>query len=162
MTTIDIKSDEVLQDVRSAAWLEAELHPELDRHRRHEMADICENGNIERIWRVLGTATAEIRVALHKLLAPQGTVATVNDLECPDCWHFPLLTPLPKSSAIYIKEKIHEYLVAAVMADRTAVIIPAAADVWQERADNALAALREMAATSHTPLKPVRRPMWPL
>ena len=160
--TIDIKSDEVLQDIRSAAWLEAELHPELDRHHRHEMADICENGNIERVWRVLGTATAEIRVALHKMLAPQTTVSTVNDLDCPDRRNFTISNPLPTATIAYIKEKIHEYLVAAVMADRTAVIIPAAADVWQARTDDALAALREVAATSHTPLKPVRRPMWPL
>ena len=46
-----IKSGEVLTDIGSAGWLEQELHPELDRHRRHQMADICEPDNAERVWR---------------------------------------------------------------------------------------------------------------
>lgn len=162
MKDLVILSSEIFADIRSAAWLESELHPELDRHRRHEMADICEKGNVDRVWRVLGVGVAEIRLALLKLLCPQCLISTVNELECPASWHFRFAVPLQEATPVYIKEKIHEYLVASVMADRTSVIIPQGASVWSDRADMALAALREVSSTAQISYTPVRRPLWPL
>ena len=157
-----IKSSEVFADIRSAAWLESHLHPELDRNRRHEMADICEKDNIERVWRVLGIAIAEIRLALQRILTPEKDISLENDLDCPESWLFSLRFQLPSSSLTYIKEKIHEHLVAAVMADRSAVIIPTAAAIWQERASGALACLQNLASLSNPPFSRVVRPLWPL
>ncbi|MDE7419259.1 MAG: hypothetical protein K2N35_03530 [Muribaculaceae bacterium] len=159
---ISIKSKEVLADIRSAAWLESELHPELNRHRRHEMADICEDGNIERVWRIIGIQIAEIRLSLLKILHPEEHLSYSNSLLSPDSWQFRFLFPLPEDTMVFIKEKIHECLVAAVMADRTAVIVAAAADVWEERNVAALASLRQLAATTSHPRAPVGRPLWPL
>lgn len=149
-------------DVRSAAWLEQELHPELDRHRRHQMADICEEGNAERVWRVLGAAVAEVRFALLKILNPASGLRPVNELEQPESWSFSFAEDLPTDTLTYLKEKIHGYLVAAVMADRCGVIIPDAAAVWQERAEEGLAVLRDGAATAFGRFRSVRRPLWPL
>ncbi len=157
-----LSSQEILQDIKSAAWLESELHPDLDRHRRHEMADICEQGSIERVWRVLALSEAEIRLAMRRIFLPEPPLSTDNSLQTPDSWSFRLASPLPPSSFSFLKEKIHEFLVASVMADRTAVIIPEAAPVWQQRRDEALSSLREFASTSHSPFSPVHRPLWPL
>lgn len=155
-----IKSDEVMADLRSAAWLEQELHPELDRHRRHQMADICEKDNVERVWRVLGLSVAELRLALLRILQPQKGIRTVNELDRPDEWIFSFLFKLPSDNVAYIREKIHEYLVAAVMADRAAVIIPQCAGIWRERASTALAELQAFASTVRPPFAKVRRPLW--
>lgn len=161
-TKLCIKASEVISDLRSAAWLESELHPDLNRHRRHEMADICEAGNIERVWRMLGNAVAEIRLTLLKILRHAGHLSHTNDLEHPDAWQFRFIFRLPKDTLGYIKEKIHEYLVAAVMADRTSVILPEASAVWQERRLSSLASLRQIVSITHPPYSPVRRPLWPL
>ena len=157
-----IKSSEILDDLRSASWLEQELHPETDRHRRHQMADICEADNMERIWRVLGVAVSEIRLALQPILTQPDEIKESNDLSCPDSWTFHLLFHLPESTADYIKEKAHEYLVAMVMADRTAVILPEAVGTWEKRAAEALASMRSVASTARPPHSPVRRPLWPM
>lgn len=156
-----IKANEVLADVRSAAWLEQELHTDADRHRRHQMADICEEGNIEHVWRVLGVAVAEVRFGLSKLMQPEKYISHDNDLQRPDVWRFRFLFRLPAPTASYLREKIHEYLVARVMAERTAVIIPEASGIWQLRAEEALASLRLLAATTGPSLASVRRPLWP-
>ena len=156
-----IRSDSVLAEVRSAAWLEQELHPEIDRHRRHQMADICEDDNAERVWRVLGVAVAELRLALLRIMRPEKDQSHVNNTERPDKWRFSLLFPLPQATVGWIREKIHEYLVASVMADRAAVIIPQCAGIWSGRATEALAQLRNVAATCRPPYAPVRRPLWP-
>lgn len=159
---LTILSTEVLDDVRGAAWLEAELHPELDRHRRHEMADICEPGNIERVWRVLAMADAQVRIALIRILTGQNDMLLVNDLQQPPAWHYRFLFPIPTNVMSFLREKIHEYMVAAVMADRTDVIIPSAASIWRSRLEDALAQLQNLGATTRPPYGRVRRPLWPL
>ena len=154
-----IKSGEVLADIGSAGWLEQELHPELDRHRRHQMADICEPDNAERVWRVLGLSVAEVRVALLKVLRPQSTYLLDNELTHPAEWTFSFSASLGDDTILLLKEKIHEYLVASVMADRCAVIIPTAAAIWQARASTAITTLRETAVSCG--LGRARRPLWP-
>lgn len=155
---VTIKSEEVLADLRSAGWLEQELHPELDRHRRHQMADICEPGSVERVWRVLGAAVAEVRMALLKVLPPLETLLPVNGLERPEEWTFSFASSLRADAVAMLKEKIHEYLVASVMADRCAVIIPGASAVWRMRAEAALGSLQG----ASLPIGRARRPMWPM
>ncbi|MDE7096684.1 MAG: hypothetical protein K2O47_04235 [Muribaculaceae bacterium] len=157
-----IKTSEVIADIKSAAWLESELHPELDRHRRHEMADICEKDNIEKVWRIMGLAEAEIRIALVRVVQQQKCFSHANILSRPGKILFRLLHSLPSATVSFIREKIHEYMVAAVMADRCEVIIRQAAPVWRERAGAALAALRQTAIAAPLPSGPVRRPLWPL
>ncbi len=159
--TLEIIAEEVMADLRSAGWLEQELHPELDRHRRHQMADICESGNVERVWRVLGLGIAEIRFALLKILVTDGRLLAVNELERPERWEFSFSVELAAETMSFLKEKIHEYLVAAVMADRVAVIIPGAAAVWQQRASETLASLRDAAVSAACRQRPARRPLWP-
>ena len=75
-----ILSSEVIADLRSAAWLEQELHPELDRHRRHQMADICESDNMDAVWRILAVGIAELRFILLRILVPSLLPQTVNCL----------------------------------------------------------------------------------
>ena len=159
---LTIKSVEVMADVRSAAWLEQELQPQLERHRRHQMADICERDNVEGVWRILGVAVAEVRLALLSILTPPENPWPANDLERPDIWTFGFRFALAADVVAFLKHKIHEYLVAAVMADRTAVIIPSASAIWSSRAGEALDALRSAAATAQPPYAPVRRPLWPM
>lgn len=158
---IRILSAEVLADVRAAAWLEQELHPELDRHRRHQMADICEeHGGIDRVRRVMGVAVAEIRECLHGILLPAGRVRPTDVLTNRAEATFRFARHLHPDRLILIREKMHEYMVARVMCDRCADIIPGCAGVWRERATSALAQLREAAAS--TALRPGTRPLCPL
>lgn len=165
---LTIIAEEVLSDLRSAAWLESEIHPELDLHSRHEMADICEDGNIDRVWRILGLCVAEIRVILHRILLQTGRrhcylpYSDDDTLLTPVHWHFRFVANLPIDTGKLLKEKIHEFLVARVMADRTAVIISAAARVWQERATDTLEELIQTASTVQLSEGPVRRPLWPM
>ncbi len=159
--TLTILSDELLADLRSAAWLESELHPELDRHRRHEMADICEPDNVERVWRVLALCEAQVRLALARILCAPAQTPEANLLLRPTQWDFSFRFAISTPSGGFLREKIHEYMVSAVMADRCSTIIPPAAATWQQRRDGAIAALRNLAATTRLPTGPARRPLFP-
>ncbi|MDE6379180.1 MAG: hypothetical protein K2L11_01810 [Muribaculaceae bacterium] len=158
---LSIISNEVIADIRSAAWLEQELHSGLDRHRRHQMADICEAGNDDRVWRILALKVAEIRREGSRIFHQEKENPSTNSLLRPEAWRFRFLFPFPPSSVGIVRERIHEYLVAAVMADRTEVIVPEASAIWRERAAAALAGIRVLGATLRPPFSPVRRPIWP-
>lgn len=160
-TQIRIISREALDDIRSAAWLESETHPSANLHQRHETADICEPDNVERVWRVLGICVAEVRMALRAILTTDTAVRHQNDLERPDHWDFIFTSTLPPHTANFLKEKIHEYLVARVLADRLEVFIPEAASQWRIRASDALSTLYTTVSTAAS-IRPVRRPLWPL
>lgn len=158
---IRISSREVLDDIRSAAWLESETNPDADIHCRHEMADICEKDNIERVWRILGLCVAEIRMALRAILIPDPQERLHNDLDRPQHWDFTFSNSLPPHTANFLKEKIHEYLVARVLADRLAVLIPGAAGFWLSNASDILTTISSTSYSASS-LRPVRRPLWPL
>lgn len=156
-----ILSCEVLADIRSAAWLESETHPECNLHQRHEMADICEKDNIERVWRVLGVCVAEIRMALKEILEPEIACEVHDLLERPSEWLFSFRRRLSAATAQLLKEKTHEFLVSRVMADRLGVLIPVSAQCWAERGADALLAIRGVAHTAAV-MRPVQRRMWHL
>lgn len=156
-----ILSTEILADIRSAAWLEGELHPELDRHRRHEMADICEPDNVERVWRVLALCEAQVRLALSRIVCAQAQTQEANVLLRPTKWDFQFRYAVSASVLGYLREKIHEYMLSGVMADRCSTIIPDAAATWASRRDAALGALQNLAATTRLPTGPARRPLFP-
>lgn len=158
--TITIESPEVMADLRSAAWLESELHEDLTLHRRHEMADICEEVNIEKIWRVLGLCDAEVRMAIRRILTGPCPMNGTDSIERPERWEYPLAAGIGSETATLVKEKIHDYFVAKAMADRAEVIIPGCAPVWQRRAAEALVSLSECAASKIRGAR-VRRNMCP-
>lgn len=159
-TRITILSSEVMADLRSASWLVSEINDPTNRHIRHEMADICEKDNIDAVWRVLGTAVTEVRVEMIRILEPQKWITLANELQTPESWEFSFKIRIPDSKETYLREKIHEYLVARVMADRTAAIIPAAMAYWTERREEAIAGIRLTSAGCINTGK-ARRLLWP-
>lgn len=162
MTAIVIKSGEVIADLRSAGWLESEINTGSGLHRRHETADICENDNVDRVWRILGVCAAEVSMALRTfLLSDSSWKDTDNSLLLPEEWTFPFRCDLDVHTMTLLKEKIHQYMVARVMANRLGVLIPEAAKPWTEEAANCLSEIGGIAAS--TALNhPVRRPLWPI
>lgn len=150
----------MIDDIRSAAWLESELHEDLPLHRRHEMADVCETDNVEKIWRLLGLCDAEVRVAIRRILAHPSPATTENVIARPLQWDYPLAGGIGGETISLVKEKIHDYFVASAMADRAEVIIAECAGIWRSRAAESLSTLSECAAAAIAGV-PVRRRMCP-
>lgn len=159
-TCITILSCEVLDDLRSASWLVSEISEIKNLHTRHEIADICEKDNIDAVWRVLGTSVSELRLEMIKLLEPQKWISNANELTSPETWEFSFKIRLPDSKESYLREKIHEYLVARAMADRTSAIIPSASAYWKERHEEAMSGLR-LAVAGCVSNGKARRPLLP-
>ncbi len=122
-----IDRDIIIEDVADLAYVVGDVHSgERSAHRLHQTFDICAEGNIDRVNRILDLGTAEINLMLRHYRHDIG----VRDQLVEKC--------------------VHEYLVARVMADWLAVTLPEAADVWKEKASEARSALAS--ATTCAPL----------
>ena len=58
------KREELLYDIRNNAYVEGDVMQEKTEHERHQVQDIGEDGNIDRVTRVLDLAHAECEEAL--------------------------------------------------------------------------------------------------
>ena len=161
MRRITILSGEVLADIRSAGWLESDMNSDAGLHRRHQAADICEVDLVDRVWRVLGLCVAHVRMSLRRVLAVEGRGDVSDSLERPERWVFCFRVEPGEHELTLMKEKIHAYMVAMVMADRLGVIMPGAAGAWQKASGEAMAELERLAGLSAVAER-ARRPLWPL
>lgn len=147
-----IKKKALLYDIANMAYMIADKGHDLTSetcHDLHRVRDICEEGNIDRVARVLGLAFSHILVALAPILEKQSL-----NLES-DFSALPRNYPLEFSKApeikfaltdeikLCIKETAHEYMVAMVLADWLSMTFPQAADVWKFRSEAAMEKLKE-------------------
>lgn len=121
-----LKKDSLIYDISNMAYVIADTGDDTD-HTLHRVRDICQDGNIDRVSRILGLAYAEILTVLAPVLkAPEIDPARDNSSSPKDyvinfsdrsSLRF-LLTPEWK---LKIKETCHEYMVSMVLADWLAV-----------------------------------------
>lgn len=146
-----IRKKALLYDISNMAFTIADCSG-IEAHALHQVRDICQEGNLDRVARVLGLAYSNVLVALLPLISPskidmgRDLSAGTHDYEInfrkdPD-FHF-LLT---KEKQLKIKETVHEYMVCLVLADWLGVVLPPAADVWKYRAQGAFDSLKEIVA----------------
>ena len=147
-----LKKKALLYDIENMAYTIADTG-EHDRHTLHRVRDICQDGNIDRISRVLGLAYSNLLSVLIPLLAAP-RIDVKKDLSAqPHDYHIRLRDEgnmkfyLTKERQLKIKETAHEYMVSMVLADWLAITLPEAADVWQHRATRSLEALKGLVAT---------------
>lgn len=152
-----LKKKALLYDIANLAYvvadhIDAPASP-TSCHALHLVRDICQEGNLHRVARVLGIAYSKILVALAPVIQPQH-FNLHNDLSAlPHDYTIEwrrdenLRFRLTNEIKLKIKEAAHEYMVCMVLADWLAITLPEAADVWKERALKALQVLEETAAS---------------
>ena len=141
----------LLYDIANMAYVIADTGRD-SLHSLHRVRDIVEDGNIDRVSRVLGLAYVQVINILSPLLRsprvdickdfsakPRDYVLNFrNDRGCS--------FSLTKEIKLHIKETVHEYMVCMVLADWLGITLPEASDVWKFRAEGCLTALRETCA----------------
>lgn len=144
-----IKKEALLHDISQIAYVIADMNGEIHKgHGLHQLADICQEGNIDRVARIMGLAYAEIRLALSPLLK-----SSIHDSGKD-------ISAIPQDLVInfrknyvdevrlrLIREAAHEFIVAKVMADWLGITLPSLSGEWKNRAGEAFMKL-ELIATS--------------
>lgn len=136
--TLTFKRAELIYDASNYSFVEAEIIPEGDECRRHQVFDIGQDGNVDRVTRVLNMAYSECVEMLYpytKEEIPDGQEALDDVLKEPEVYEIKLT--LPETFSIttlrLLEHLIHEYLVCRVLADWMSITNPESEAGWEKK-----------------------------
>ena len=147
--TLTFKRAELIYDASNYSFVEADIMPEGDECRRHQVFDIGQAGNVDRVTRVLNTAHAECVEMLYpytKEEIPDEQEALDDVLKEPETYEIKLtlLETFSLTTLRLLEELIHEYLVCRVLADWMSITNPESEAKWEKK----FAALRNKIRTT--------------
>lgn len=129
---------ELLYDIANAAWIQGDVMPTEDEHQRHTVIDITQDGNRDRVVRMLNLYFANVVELLYQYTRHEA----VDESQQNDQLIFPrkyiIRLSLPddfsNTSVHYLKELIHNYIVCRVLYDYLSITYPEAAQNWHDKA----------------------------
>lgn len=134
--TLSFRREALLYDVKNYSFIEGDIMKADEEHARHQVFDIGEEGNIDRVTRILNLACAECVEMLFpytKMEIPD-TQETLDDvLTAPE--EYNIVLNLPKGFSLttveLLEHLIHEYLVCRVLADWMSITNPGSQANWE-------------------------------
>ena len=132
------RREELLYDIRNLAFVEGDLMPDDLNHNRHVVQDIGEDGNIDRVTRILDLTIARCR----EMLFPY-TKHELHELVLDDRLRnqkiYGIVLTLPKSfsqtTLSLLEHFIHELLVCEAVTEWMRIANPGKAASWKEKAE---------------------------
>lgn len=142
MRMLEFGKDALLYDISNMAFVAADIaRDSMTAHRLHQVFDVCESGNRDRVERILGIAFAEVGTMLRKIASVAG--------DSSDSYRFMLKREdIGEEWRVRLQEAVHEFMTARALADWLSITLPEAADVWKEKAAEARASLLAAASLS--------------
>ena len=132
---------QLLYDIENYAYVEADVLKdagEQKRHARHVLAEVGEEGNVDRVSRILATVHALVIDMLYPYTKVEPIEEEIDDvLFAPDAYVVELHVPLSMSRTTLhlLSRLIHEYMVYRVLADWLSITNPDAAANWLAKAE---------------------------
>lgn len=130
--------DQLLYDIKNYAYVEGDVMGEEKQHAQHVLVEIGEEGNVDRVSRIL----AVVHTAVIEMLYPWTKQETIeeeidNCLCAPDEYVVELHVPdsVSRTTMHLLSRLIHEYMVYRVLADWLSITNPDAAVNWAAKAD---------------------------
>ena len=136
--TLTFKRSELLYDAANYSFVEGDIMKADDDHARHQVFDITEKGNIDRVTRVLNLAHTECVEMLFPYTKEEiadGQEALNNEMTAPEEYLIVLNLPAGFSftTVRLLQNLIHEYLVCRVLADWMSITNPSSEDNWERK-----------------------------
>lgn len=142
MATISLNKEALLYDIQNYSFVQGDIVETDNEHQRHQMIDICESGNIDRVLRMIQLAHASCVEKLYPYSKQEMADATStlhNNIK--ECESYDISLNLPKDFSAttleLLKELIHEYIVSFVLADWMSIVCPANKPYWDEKVERA-------------------------
>jgi len=161
--TLTFQRSELLYDISNNAFVEADIMGEGNEHAQHQTFDIAEDGNVNRVTRMLNLAHAECVEILYPFskTAVENTETRSDALTEATSYSIVLSVPetFSKSTVDLLEHYIHEYLICRVLADWFSITKPEAAANWRGKMEEAKQSILDAKSIR---LKRIRRGMSPL
>lgn len=136
-TTLRFLYQELLYDIKNYCYIESDQMPEGDEHSRHQVSDVGEAGNVDRVNRVLALAFHDIQETLYPYTKRNiCCVDEYNNLYTQESYDLELTLPkdFSETTLELLKHLIHEYMVSKVVADWMSIVKPSSKENWEQKA----------------------------
>ena len=158
---LSFKRDQLLYDIKNYAHIEGSVMDTESNHERHMVQDVGEDGNVDRVTRVLNMSVAKCKELLYPYTKNDLHRTELNDnLREPEVYGIVLSVPNSFSqTTLYLLEHlIHEYLVCKAVADWMSITNPSKTQIWEVKAKDAESEIR---TNLHNRITKVRRRLYP-
>lgn len=153
--------DQLLYDIRNAAYIEGHIMPADSEHSRHTVIDIGEVGNVDRVTRVLDLAISHCRELLYPYAKREIDKYTLDD-KFNERASYGIVMQVPEdfsqTTLTLLERLIHEYLVCSAVADWLSIAKPEKAETWAAKAYDIESRIRVSAHARTTRMR--IRPHW--
>lgn len=130
---------ELFYDIANYAYIESDVVRTDDEHVRHTIADVVEDGNVDRIVRMLDLYFSEVQELLYPYTKRDVPVSVVMDnaLRIPESYILRMTIPdgMAESTLNLLRAQIHEYLVCRALTEWMSISNLPVAEVWQSKAE---------------------------
>lgn len=156
---------QLLYDIKNIAYVEADVMPAKEEHQRHQVFDIAEDGNVDRVTRVMDLAVDRCREILFPL-----TKTVVDEVESRDdnlketqVYYIYLSLPqsFSKTTLDYLSKLIHEFIVYTVLVDWLSITDITNESAYQKWANKLSDVITEIGRAKSTKIRRARRTQTP-
>lgn len=138
----------LLYDISNIAYIVADSAPDLDEKTRSVITDICEEGNVDRVTRIMNRAYNDLLNRLYAYTKERVLEENkINDLFSePLEYKIQMMVPedFSKTTVSALSEYLHEYIVDVVLVEWLSITKKDEVGIWQEKADAVLGRARSM------------------
>lgn len=139
------KRDVLLYDIKNNAYIEGSVMDTESNHNRHMVQDVGEDGNVDRVTRVLDLAVARCKELLYPYTKRDIRRHALDDrLREPGVYGIVLKVPIDfsETTLTLTGKLVHEYLVCEALSDWMSITNPQKAEAWKSKATDALNEIR--------------------
>lgn len=155
------KRDQLLYDIRNYAYIEGSVMETDNSHNRHTVQDVGEEGNVDRVTRVLDLAVARCREMLYPYVKREIDRPELDD-RLREAKVYGIVLELPadfsQTTLTLLERLVHEYLVCKAVSDWMSITNPAKAQTWELKAEEAAGEMRLSLASR---MRRIRRGLHP-
>lgn len=129
---------QLLYDIKNYAYVEGDVMGEEKQHAQHILVEIGEEGNVDRVSRILAVVHTAVIELLYPYTKQEPIEEVIDDcLFAPDEYIIELSVPtkMSRTTIHMLSRLIHEYMVYRVMADWLSITNPDAATNWLSKAE---------------------------
>ena len=139
--TLTFKRAELLYDLSNYSFIEGDILPQDQEHARHQVFDIVQDGNVDRVTRILNLSHSECVELLYPYAKEEISYAgeILHDV-LQENKEYKIVLSLPATFSMttvkLLEHLIHEFLVCSVLADWLSIPLPSSAAHWGEKVEN--------------------------
>lgn len=143
--TLTFLREQLLYDIKNYAYVESHVMPPETEHAKHMVADVGEEGNVDRVTRVLDLGVSLCREMLYPW-AKREIENTEYDDTFAERKQYVITMNVPstmsQTTLAFVERLIHEYLVCRGVADWLSITNPQKAETWLAKAAEAESEIR--------------------